>query len=472
MDEKEIILKIKKLDKAIKKFRDDNRLLYYNKDVVHVKQMEFHKCDKRNRWVFGGNRSGKTECGAVETVWLARGNHPFKTNRNGAEGWVVSVSRDVQRDVAQRKILYYLNPEWIADVVMVSGKSSNPSGGVIDYISVKNVFGTLSRITFKSCEMGREKFQGASLDFVWFDEEPPEDVYDECLMRVIDKKGYVFGTMTPLKGLTFVYDRIYLSSDDEVWHIFMEWADNPYLDKREVDRLSAQMSEEMLLRRRYGKFTSGNGPVYPEFDERVNVVEPFDIPPEWQDRLSIDPGLNNPLSCHWYAVDGDGNIFVVAEHFEAGKDVDYHSRRIKEISLSLGWHTNSFGRIEALIDSAANQKTLSSFKSVSQLFCEHGIDVNSRVNKDLFSGINRVKEYLSGTFGKRLYIFSNCVNLIRELKSYRYDSGDTPKKYDDHCLDELRYYIMSMPRTGPVEIEKSEIEKDKEKLIGRLRRRR
>ena len=45
------------------------KLNHYNVgEKIHKKQVEFHKCQKRNRWVFGGNRSGKTECGAVETV--------------------------------------------------------------------------------------------------------------------------------------------------------------------------------------------------------------------------------------------------------------------------------------------------------------------------------------------------------------------------------------------------------------------
>lgn len=468
MKESEIVREILRLDGVIKNYRSKNKLKYYNRTKVHLKQMEFHKCQKRNRWVFGGNRSGKTECGAVETVWRARGIHPYRSNKPTI-GWVVSLSRDVQREVAQSKILYYLNPDWIADVVMVSGKSSNPAGGVIDYIAVKNIFGSISRICFKSCEMGREKLQGASLDYVWFDEEPPEDVYDECYMRVIDKKGEVFGTMTPLKGLTYIYERIYLSSDEDVWYTFMEWADNPYLDKKEVDRLTATMSKEMLERRRYGRFTDDCGQVYPEFCEE-NVIEPFDVPLQWQDKLSIDPGLNNPLSCHWYAVDGDGNVFVVAEHYEAGRDVAYHAAKIKEISAALNWHTDSFGRIDSLIDSAANQKTLAATNSATELFCDKGISVNPKVNKDLYSGINVVKEYLSGVSGKRLYIFKSCVNLIRELKSYRWGENDVPVKRDDHCLDELRYYLMSRPESNTPALPKSEIEVDKERLIRRLNR--
>ena len=90
--------------------------------IKHEKQLAFHRCQKKNRWVFGGNRSGKTECGAVEAIWLARGIHPFKKNRPDVFGWVVSLSAQVQRDVAQAKILKYLDPGWIADVTMLSGR--------------------------------------------------------------------------------------------------------------------------------------------------------------------------------------------------------------------------------------------------------------------------------------------------------------------------------------------------------------
>lgn len=477
MNEREIIERIRRLESREKQLYRNNRIFRYNTgEKVHLKQMDFHKCQKRNRWVFGGNRSGKTECGAVETVWRARGIHPYRENRADVNGWVVSPTREVQREVAQRKVLYYLNPEWIADVVMVSGKSGNPDGGVIDYIAVKNVFGGISRIGFKSAEMGREKFQGASLDFVWFDEEPPEDIYEECRMRVVDRKGDIYGTMTPLKGITFVYDRIYLNDrgDDNVWHIFMEWADNPYLDPDEIKSVSAAMTREELDSRRYGRFVSAKGLVYPEFSESVHVIEPFDVPHEWYDNISIDPGLHNPLSCHFYATDGDGTVYVVAEHYEEGQSVAYHARKIKEIAARLDWHGDGKGQISALIDSAASQRTLASSKSVAELFYDDGIAVNTRVNKDLFSGINRVKEYLRPVDNPdkpRLYIFSCCVNLIREIKGYWWGEGDVPKKRDDHALDELRYFIMSRPEPYKPKTEKSAIELDKDRLIRRLGRR-
>ena len=427
--------------------------------------MAFHRCLKRNRWVFGGNRSGKTECGAVEAVWWARGIHPYRTNRDGAEGWVVSLSFEVQRDVAQAKILRYLDPDWIEEIVMSSGRKEAPSRGIIDYMLIKNVFGGLSKIAFKSCDQGREKFQGASLDFVWFDEEPPLDIYRECKMRVLDKCGEIWGTMTPLKGLTWVYDEIYMNSggDPEVWHEHIEWSDNPFLDKREIERVSASLDESELAMRRYGRFSVSEGAVYREFDPSRDVVEPFDFPKEWQENVSIDPGLRNPLACLFFAVDWDGVIYVVGEWYEAGREVGYHADKILDLADKLDWKRGSDGRLHALIDSAAGQRTLSGSKSVAELFFEHGIAVDTRVNKELWSGIARVKQYFAEG---RIKIFSCCDNLIRELKSYWWGTGDSPVKKDDHALDALRYFVMSRPQ--PARRENGEltiVQKDKQKLI-------
>jgi phage terminase large subunit-like protein len=472
---REIVEKIREIEKEQRKREQWDFLARYNTgEKKHEKQLAFHKCPKRNRWVFGGNRSGKTECGAVECVYMARGIHPYRENRDGVCGWVVSLSTQVQRDVAQKKILHYLRRDWIEDVVMLSGRKDAPQHGIIDFIRVKNVFGGSSVIGFKSCDQGREKFQGASLDFVWFDEEPPEDVYKECRMRVVDRKGDLFGTMTPLKGLTFVYNEIFLNryNDGEVWYEFMEWSDNPYLDGEEIKALEGSMDEKTLQARRYGRFVLDTaGLVYPEFDEQIHVIEPFLVPKDWQDMISIDPGLNNPLSAHWYAVDFDDNVYVIAEHYEAGKDIDYHADAIKTISAGLGWHTDGKGRIVALIDSAAKQRTLGSVKSVVELFYERGILVNPNVEKDLFSGIARVKSYLNQKNGlPNIYIFPCCVHLIRELKGYYWGSGDAPRKADDHSLDEMRYYLMTRPKKAPSDVNKTVIQLDKEKRIRKLKR--
>lgn len=192
----------------------------------------------------------------------------------------------------------------------------------------------------------------------------------------------------------------------------------------------------------------------------------FEVPREWFAGISIDPGLRNPLSAHWYAVDGDGTVYVIAEHYEAGREIAYHASRIREISASLGWQCDASGRYAALIDSAANQRTLASSRSVSELFFEEGIAVNPRVDKDVFAGIARVKARLKPAVGvPSLYIFANCTEMIREMKGYMWGEGDSPVKRDDHAMDDLRYFVASRPRAfRPSPPRKSLVQLDKERL--------
>ena len=93
-----------------------------------------------------------------------------------------------------------------------------------------------------------------------------------------------------------------------------------------------------------------------------------------------------------------------------------------------------------------------------------------KVNKDIFSGISRVKSYLKSADGKtRLYIFKNCPNMIREIKGYFWGEGDVPQKRDDHAMDDLRYYIMSKPQAYKPPAQLTQIQLDIKKKIRRMR---
>ena len=482
---REKLEKIAAIDAELRRRREAQRLRRYNKGVVHKKQMAFHREGARNRWVFGGNRTGKTECGAVEAVWFARGNHPYRAISGATRGWIVSPTLEVQRDVAQRKVLSYIDPRWIAGVSMRQGRKDDPQGGVIDSLYIRSVHGGVSVIGFKSCEMGRAKFQGTSLHWVWFDEEPPREIYEECRMRVLDTKGDIWGTMTPLLGLTWVHDEIYLNArkDPEIWHERIAWRDNPFLPREEIERLRSSMSGDEREAREHGRFLAPTGLVYQEFDEAIHVMEPFDVPVEWYAAVSIDPGLVAPLSCHFYACDGDGTVYVIAEHYRAGWTVEQHARRIREMAAEMGWPLDKQGRLRAIVDPAVGQRTLSSEKSAAELFYEHGILCDTSVNKNKWSGIQRVKQYLvlreaqdkaAYPHGKpRLFLFATCGEMISEIKTYRWADGDTPVKKDDHAMDDLRYFIMSGPRGAKeAKPEMTAIERDKARLARRGRAKR
>ena len=51
------------------------------------------------------------------------------------------------------------------------------------------------------------RFQGATIDFIWFDEEPDASIFSEGLTRTNTTRGPSILTFTPLKGISQVVKR-------------------------------------------------------------------------------------------------------------------------------------------------------------------------------------------------------------------------------------------------------------------------
>jgi phage terminase large subunit-like protein len=88
-----------------------------------------------------------------------------------------------------------------AIVSTVTGRGV-PNG--LDAVVVRHAKGGDSVLSFKSYEKGREKWQGETLEGVWFDEEPPLDIYSEGLTRTNTTGGIAIVTFTPLQGMSDV----------------------------------------------------------------------------------------------------------------------------------------------------------------------------------------------------------------------------------------------------------------------------
>ncbi len=98
--------------------------------------------------------------------------------------WVAGVTCESTRDNPQRILLGRSGQHGTGAIPKDAVANITPAGGVpqlVDSIEVRHVGGATSRIGFKSYEQGREKWQGETLDWVWFDEEPPLDIYTEGL---------------------------------------------------------------------------------------------------------------------------------------------------------------------------------------------------------------------------------------------------------------------------------------------------
>src|SRR5574340_1444162 len=72
--------------------------------------------------------------------------------------------------------------------------------------AVRHPTGGHSVVAFTPYEAGTDAFMGESVDIVLLDEEPPQDIYSQCLVRVLDRSGYVLLTFTPENGMTNLVD--------------------------------------------------------------------------------------------------------------------------------------------------------------------------------------------------------------------------------------------------------------------------
>ena len=201
----------------------------------------------------------------------------------------------------------------------------------------------------------------------------------------------------------------------------------------------------------YGSDEESEGLVFDEFKRGEHTIDPFDVPQGWERIVALDHGFTNPTAVLWGAVDHDGKIYIYDEHYEKETLVSGHAQAIKlrDNSKVGDW----------LIDPSCAAKTIQKNGGIFSIVDEYrDMGLHFRLaDNNVLAGINRVNESLKA--GK-LQIFKNCVNLIREIEGYRWQSlrpgldknnPEAPIKKNDHAVDALRYMIFSRP--SPTKIE-------------------
>ena len=179
----------------------------------YSKQKQFHTAGAkfRERLFMAGNQLGKTLAGAAEWAMHLTGQYPDWWDGYRYSGPIIllagSESYELTRDGVQRLLVGppEQETEWgtgfIPQAAIVSTDRRQGVPNALENIAVKHVSGGTSVCQFKAYEQGRGKWQAATVHGVWFDEEPPEDVYFEGLTRTNVTRGRVTLTFTPLKGM-------------------------------------------------------------------------------------------------------------------------------------------------------------------------------------------------------------------------------------------------------------------------------
>lgn len=460
--------------------RENSRHPNIKKYVPHEKQERFHRSEKKRKLYIGGNRSGKSVGGVTEGIWRATCTHPYRPDLNAIgpnNGRVVGV--DFTQGI--EKILIPLYKQWLYPSAL---RGSTWENAYDKWTKTLN-FSNGSTIEFMSYDQDLDKFAGTSRHWVHFDEEPPRSIWVECLARLIDTNGDFWMTMTPVEGITWVYEDLYEHNvdnpDGNVEVISINSIENPYLNAAAIQEFSNVLgNDEDSSTRIGGAFVQQGGRVYKNFDPTVGglhvLSEPIDDPKamfpnaNWLWIMGLDHGLKNPTAVLWMAVNEYGYCVVFDEHYQNELTIDQHAKIIKE-------RIKQHGRFPDLLvaDPSIRNRLANTGVSTHQEYAKLGLPFILG-NNDIKSGIIRVKRYftpapliagvnyrphplfpVAGEAYPRLRISPKCANVIKEGKLYRFKTYankklnddrnpyEEPNPKDDHALDALRYMIMTRP---------------------------
>ncbi len=434
----------------IQEIYKDNSIRYF---TPHPSQGRFiESCfNNKESWAFCGNRSGKTYAGAIATVSMALGIYPLidtegrKLNinwvhRKNSVHWVCSVSTKTQRTVIQPRILKFLPKRYIEKITYVMR-------GVIDDIQLTNG----STISFMNYTQDVDKFTGADVDSIWFDEEPRQDIYEESLIRTIDRGGHIFGTLTPVEGQDWIYRDVYEKRHENKIHVF-NWSidDNPFISQELKSEVLGRFRGQDLEIRQKGLFVELYGLIYPQYNEDIHFIDDFDIPSHWPKATATDPHLAKPITTVWMARAPEdykgflkGDYFVYRELSKEGIPSDV----VMALKVATG-NERLKGRLgdPSLNIRSENFPGLNTFDEYAQL----GWPMLP-ANKSVMAGIDKIRDYL-GSRPPKLYVFKSCPGTNYEFKHYKLKdiSDDFSKNYSDRILkrnddflDPIRYIVNS-----------------------------
>lgn len=415
----------------------------------HPKQHEFLSSHDPVKAFFGGNQSGKTTAGIIDDIIQAvdREALPERLGRYKKfepPFYCRIVAPDLQTTV--EKVIFEKLREWLPRSQLKGDSFDTAYRKQTRKLEFKNG----SWFDFMSFEMDLDKFGGVTLHRLHYDEEPPEEIRKEGGPRLMKYGGDEIFTMTPLQGMTWMFDGIYERRfEDGFKVVVVDMDDNPHLDEEAKQRALDGLTHEERQARKEGRFVHFAGLVFPEFKEE-HVVEPVSREHlKGQDIVvGIDPGLNY-AGAVWLAFDDENHAVAFDELFLTNIDIERMSEAIHEKNRHWGFAANE---VLFVIDPSARNRTLVNSEMPQAEFQRFGIfAINGKSDQE--TGAFQIKRRLQNQ-PPALLLTRNCQEFIKEMRQAR--KADTPDgKFKllkesspnrrNEVLDAGRYGLMSRP---------------------------
>lgn len=197
----------------------DGEILFHSRDK-YKKHTEFFAAGAtyRERCAMSANRVGKTlGMGGYELTCHVTGKYPHwwegRRFKLPVKTWAAGKTRETTRDILQATLMGEMvklddgrktfDGTGLLPATDIGAMSFRSGGSdLLDSVKVRHTSGGWSTIGFKSFEQGRGAFEGTAQHVILLDEEPPLDVYNECVIRTATTNGLIMLTFTPLEGLS------------------------------------------------------------------------------------------------------------------------------------------------------------------------------------------------------------------------------------------------------------------------------
>lgn len=423
--------------------------------------------------LLGGNRSSKTERGAFLAVAWLMGKEYFRDEpswryvrdlpipEHGVNIWAVGLDFTVIRDVIWNEKLRrgHRHPGLLPQIPCQFVTRISDS----EFQVTVNVNGRKSTLTCKSADSGREKFQSASIDLAWIDEECEEEVYDEIYQRTVDCGGIILLTLTPLNDIgsgirkPWVYDlyKDWQKGQKDLVFVRLSALDNPFIPEEEKVKLREKWAGHPEERARlYGEFIQRSGLVYSNWDTDKHVVKPFRISEDWRRIASIDPAATGVTACIWAAISPKNDVYLYREYYERDAIVSDHA---KNILVRNGGDKVDTWLIDPFWGAARNAET---HRQGFQLYRDANIPVRLAPREAEYA-LQVMQEYISAALDPtsrhpKLFVFDTLKAFIAEIEMYVWDtfakgankgmSKDKPMKRNDHLVNATQYLLSLKPR--------------------------
>jgi phage terminase large subunit-like protein len=388
------------------------------------------------------HNTGKTVISTFEITCHATGRYPdwwrgVRYKRPVAI-WVMGESIEWVRDKLQKKFFGPLEAPWTGwfkedDIEKTVNKAGMPM--TIDIALIKNINGGLSSLKFLSYDQSPDKFTGDSVDLIALDEEPPNEIFGQCIARTLERKGHILFTFTPERGQTPLYIR--LMKDDLVSKHFIKIDEALHLDLEDVKKMYANLPEHERIARMNGIALQGDGAIFPYAPDQYQCHS-FKIPDYWPRIGGLDIGLVHPTAAVALALDRDsGNVYVYQEYRVKGKSPKEHAWALKP------WGTKFALSVDAF---ALNRQTK---LSDARVFQDNGLNV-FRCNNSFDASIFLIRDLIiSGKF----WIFKDaCPSLCEEMLLYHTKEAvsknisEVVYKFNDDLVDAMRYACMALDK--------------------------